>query len=157
MKAEMKYVVVDSEKKGQQLFVFPTGIEYDDFVKVLNYIRYGDGRTWFCTKYSLVNSGVIDNSNVAQVIETEMKYIVMNSAEAGKQLFIFPKSVDHDRMADVLSEVEQLIEGVFDNFYRTPVSAGFTDGKDCYGKSESLNLKSNPKDTELLKYGGSKK
>ena len=31
-----------------------------------------------------------------------------------------------------------------------PISAGFTNGETCYGRSESLNLDSRPEDTAYL-------
>jgi hypothetical protein len=86
-----------------------------------------------------------------------MKYIVTKSEEAGKQLFIFPKAIDHDRMAHVLSEIAELVDAEYDNFYRKPVSAGFTNGKSCYGRSETLSLPSDKADDQLLRASGALK
>ena len=38
---QMKYVVVQSEKHGKQLFVFPIDIDHDRFAEVLSYIKTG--------------------------------------------------------------------------------------------------------------------
>lgn len=79
----------------------------------------------------------------------EMKYVVVKTADGGEQMFIFPKSVDHNRFTEVLSYIK---EGDLDwkRPLRTPISAGFTDGRRCYGQSESLRLASRKCDAELL-------
>lgn len=87
-------------------------------------------------------------------MNNEMKYVVVNSKEAGDQIFIFPKNINHDAFAEVLSYLKHGNWQNWERIYRRPVSAGFTDGVTCYGKSESLNLKSDPRDTNLLKAGG---
>jgi hypothetical protein len=155
MTTGLKFVVVESTEFGKHTFAFPSSIEHDHLAKVADYLRHGDGRNWKRVKCTLVASGVIGQGAESlknQFLATEMKYIVTDSDEGGKQLFIFPKNLNHDRVADVLSEVKEAINGeLADNFYREPVSAGFTDGKTCYGKSESLDLKSDKGDTALLK------
>lgn len=82
----------------------------------------------------------------------EMKYIVTRNLEkeSKEEIFIFPKSVDHDCMAEVLEHIKNKSWGNWFREPRLPVSAGFTDGKTCYGRSESLNLNSRPQDTEFL-------
>lgn len=65
-------------------------------------------------------------------------------------MVVFSKHVDHDKMAEA---VERLTEGNHNSWYRPmyrPMSAGFTDGSKCYGRSETLNLDSNPCDKEYL-------
>ena len=85
----------------------------------------------------------------------EMKYVVVESDECGEQLVIFLKNIDHDQMAEILSYIKH--GGVrWTRPIRMPISAGFTDGNHCYGRSELLNLKSRPEDTALLKAGGMK-
>jgi len=84
----------------------------------------------------------------------EMKYVVVDSDEQGEQMFVFPKNVDHDRFAEVLSNIRYGGDRSWNRIYREPVSAGFTDGKTCYGRSESLNLDSRKTDTVLLSAGG---
>ena len=85
----------------------------------------------------------------------EMKYVVVESDEQGEQMFIFPENVDHDRMAETLSSIRHGGRQ-WNRIYRKPVSAGFTDGVTCYGRSETLDLNSRPADTQLLRTGSSK-
>ena len=86
----------------------------------------------------------------------EMKYVVVESDEAGEQLFIFPKGIDHDEFASVLSYIKHGGQN-WTRPCRLPVSAGFTDGARCYGRSETLGLESRKTDTELLQNGGAKR
>ena len=81
---------------------------------------------------------------------TEMKYVVVD-AEGDEQLFIFPKTIDHDRFADVLNFIKVGHDRDWKRIYRKPISAGFTDGVTCYGRSESLHLESRKQDTLLLR------
>lgn len=86
----------------------------------------------------------------------EMKYVVVKSDECGEQLFIFPKSINHDDFAEPLSYIKHRAgHGAnWERVFRQPVSAGFTDGVKCYGRSETLDLDSRPQDTALLLKGG---
>lgn len=88
----------------------------------------------------------------------EMKYVVVEvdvDGEASEQLFTFPKTIDHDRFAEVLSYIKTGSDRNWNREFRKPVSAGFTDGHTCYGKSESLDLSSRKDiDTALLLAGG---
>ena len=80
----------------------------------------------------------------------EMKYIVTRNEEGKEEIFVFPKSVNHDCMAEVLGFIKNKTYGNWERGFRKPVSAGFTDGKTCYGESLSLDIESRPQDTELL-------
>lgn len=84
----------------------------------------------------------------------EMKYVVVDSKEAGRQLFTFPKNINHSEFAEILSYIKTGGTNTWVRVYRKPVSAGFTDGLTCYGRSESLDLSCLPSDTELLRKGG---
>lgn len=87
----------------------------------------------------------------------EMKYIVtQRDTELDgvfiEEIFIFPKSVNHDCFAEVVNCIKNETHGNWHRVRRTVISAGFTDGVKCYGHSESLNLNSRKElDTELLK------
>lgn len=83
----------------------------------------------------------------------EMKYVVVEDKSGSEQLIVFPKVFDHDAFADVLSYI-RVGGSNWRREFRKPVSAGFTDGKRCYGRSETLNLNSRHVDTDLLQKGG---
>ena len=83
-------------------------------------------------------------------MSTEMKYVVVRSDEQGEQLFIFPKNINHDDFADVLGYIKFHKGRDWERIFRKPVAAGFTDGRVCYGRSETLGLDSRPQDTALL-------
>ena len=84
----------------------------------------------------------------------EMKYVVVESEEQGKQLFIFPTNINHNEFAEILSYIKVGSPQNWTRAYREPISAGFTDGSTCYGKSESLDLESAKTDTALMLKGG---
>jgi hypothetical protein len=81
-----------------------------------------------------------------------MKYIVM-ILDGEESIFLFPRTVDHDRFAEGM---EAIRFGGNQDWKRKLrggeiVSAGFVDGGNCYGHSETLNLESRGEaDTELL-------
>lgn len=80
-----------------------------------------------------------------------MKYICTSDSDGKEEIFIFPKTVDHDAMAEVLGHIKNHTHGNWERIMRTPVSAGFvTPGGQCLGGSITLNLRSRPEDTELL-------
>ena len=85
----------------------------------------------------------------------EMKYVVTKTQDGPEQIFIFEKSIDHDRFYEVLSYIKEGHDRNWLRDLRELISAGFTDGKTCWGKSESLNKNSRPKeDTILLQTSG---
>ncbi len=86
----------------------------------------------------------------------EMKYVVATSEEQGEQLFVFPKNINHNNFAEILSYIKIGSDHNWKRVRRKPISAGFTDGVKCYGRSESLNLDSRAEDTALLQRGGCK-
>ena len=85
----------------------------------------------------------------------EMKYVVTKTKDGPEQIFIFEKDIDHDRFYEVLSYIKEGHDRDWNREFRELISAGFTDGKTCWGKSESLNKDSRPKeDTALLETPG---
>ena len=85
----------------------------------------------------------------------EMKYVVTKTKDGPEQIFIFEKDIDHDRFYEVLSYIKEGHDRDWNREFRKLISAGFTDGKTCWGKSESLNKNSRPKeDTILLQTSG---
>ena len=84
-----------------------------------------------------------------------MKYIVAQNEESEQneiRIFIFEKGIDHDKFGITLGY--GIRAGTRSNWWTEswrPISAGFTDGNTCYGRSETLNLDSDPiRDTNLL-------
>lgn len=81
-----------------------------------------------------------------------MKYIRTATDDEKHEIFIFPKSVDHDCMMEMLARIKNTTTGRWERIRRVPVSAGFVDGNGtCYGESFTLGIGSDPTDTELLK------
>lgn len=87
----------------------------------------------------------------------EMKYVVTQTFDEDEQedMFIFPRHFDHDVFSEVLSYIKTGGER-WERKIRKPISAGFTDGICCYGRSETLDLDSRPCDSDLLAMGGRK-
>jgi len=71
-----------------------------------------------------------------------MKYIV-TEREGVEEMFVFPDTINHDCMAEVLDRIKDRTTGNWQYIDRTPISAGFisVDGE-CYGRSETLRLDS---------------
>lgn len=81
----------------------------------------------------------------------DFKYVVTQVEGCPEQIFVFPKTIDHDQFAEVLSHLKEGPDRNWTRPYRKPISAGFTDGVNCYGKSESLGIGSRLTDSDLLK------
>jgi hypothetical protein len=82
-----------------------------------------------------------------------MKYIVMALADK-EEIFIFPRTVDHDRMKEACEIIRFGSERNWNRNYCQGecISAGFVDNGICHGRSETLNLNSRgDKDTDLLR------
>jgi hypothetical protein len=81
-----------------------------------------------------------------------MKYIVMALSDV-EEIFVFPRSVDHDRMVEACEAIRFGDHRTWDRKYRDGevISAGFVDESICHGSSETLGLPSRgEKDTRLL-------
>lgn len=82
-----------------------------------------------------------------------MKYIVVE-LDGRETIFVFPRMVDHDRMAEALEAIRFGYEHDWSRRIATQgriVSAGFVDDGRCHGRSETLNRDSRGElDTELL-------
>ena len=85
-----------------------------------------------------------------------MKYICMEGKDGKLEIFLFPRSIDHDAMAEVLDGIKNHTQGNWERVFRYPVSAGFVDHTGtCHGLSETLGLEANgSRDTELLTQQG---
>jgi len=84
-----------------------------------------------------------------------MKYLV-TVLDGEEVVFVFPRTVDHDRMAEAL---EAIRFGTSRDWCRKlreseVIAAGFIDHGVCHGASETLNIKSRgAADTVLLDSG----
>ena len=80
--------------------------------------------------------------------ERQMKYVTASVSHPDREkeaeyIFIFPEFINHNQFADTMRRMrdsssygnEQLLD------FRI-VGAGFTDGKQCWGRSETLNCDS---------------
>lgn len=79
-----------------------------------------------------------------------MKYIVTKTEGGVEELFMFPKSINHDCMAEVLGRIKDQSYGSWRRVYREPIAAGFITGTCCHGRSETLNLDSRGRLDEML-------
>lgn len=80
-----------------------------------------------------------------------MKYICMSTEHRTEEIFVFPKSIDHDAMAEALSGIKDSTRGAWSRVFRVPISAGFVyKTGTCYGESETLGLESREEDTAIL-------
>lgn len=72
-----------------------------------------------------------------------MKYIVMALADQ-EEIFVFPRTIDHDRMKEACETIRFGDERNWNRKYRQGecVSAGFIDNGVCHGRSETLGLSS---------------
>jgi hypothetical protein len=71
-----------------------------------------------------------------------MKYIVTQH-EGIEEMFVFPDTINHDCMAEVISRIKNHSHGNWKRVPRRPISAGFiTVEGECYGRSETLRLDS---------------
>ena len=80
----------------------------------------------------------------------EMKYVVTRDEDGKEHLFIFPKCFNHDQFSEVLSYIKVGSEHNWERQFQEVISAGFTDGVSCYGRSESLDIDSRSEDSLLL-------
>lgn len=85
-----------------------------------------------------------------------MKYIVTENWDDNrkKEIFIFDESINHDHMMEMLSRIKRDVGNGWERQHREAVSAGFYDGRRCHGRSETLNLNSNPEDIKLIRSRG---
>ena len=82
-----------------------------------------------------------------------MKYVVTKDENGKEELFMFPKAINHNDFADAVQRIKTYVNGNprdWIRLKRTPVAAGFTDGKHCTGRSETLNLNSRGRLDEML-------
>lgn len=79
-----------------------------------------------------------------------MKYIVTLDENDIEEIFIFPESVNHDVFANSVGRMKNQSHGSWVRITRDPISAGFTDGTTCWGRSETLGIDSRPEEDARL-------
>lgn len=136
-----------------EYFVLPDSISEESAKELLGRIRNKTWGMWERLPRQVTSIEKFDPQTFKPVssVYNKFKYISTTSKEAGDQIFLFSKFVDHDCMYEVIKHFEQ--EGSTDHDFRRKLGAGFTDFKTCYGRSETLNLNSRDDlDTALLVY-----
>lgn len=176
-----KYITTQDEDGNEEVFLFPTAVHHDAMAEAIEALEgrtpegepdwvfrqpvaagfvNNDGRCYGVSETLSLESRTRDSQYLAQQLgaaegpstkEEMMKYIVTKNEEGKEEIFVFPKAVNHDAMAEMLARIKNQTHGNWRRVTRTPVSAGFVraDGS-CYGHSESLNLASRPEDAKLL-------
>lgn len=136
----MKYIqALNIDTTVIEHFFISNTVDTEEFIKSLNYIKSGWHHNW-----KRVARDVRKIENISKLsFEHRMKYIVTENENGIKEIFIFDKNINHDYMYEA-------IQGLNEELHKA-ISAGFTDGLSCYGRSETLNLDSNPDDFELTK------
>jgi len=81
-----------------------------------------------------------------------MKFITTQDENGKVDLFMFPRSIDHDAMAEAIQGIRNKTHGDWERIYRKPISAGFVENGKCFGRSETLGLEARKDDTALLRY-----
>lgn len=134
----IKVQAINEETNNLMNFFISQNISnLDEFKDCLNYIRYGYHRNWRQVKHTPILDEV-----VIGLPRTELKYITVQNESDEIYIIVFDKSINHDYMYLAVSHMGEE--------YLRKLSAGFTDGLSCYGRSETLNLDSNPDDFKLI-------
>lgn len=135
------YLVKAQNQKTNQVEIYycSDSVPLKEFKESLSWIKDGWERNW-----ERVNREIIEvQENVIPTFHNEMKYITTINENSIKEIFFFEKHINHDYFYEVVGHMEDQ--------FRKKVSAGFTNGVSCYGRSETLNLDSDSNDFELTK------
>lgn len=90
------------------------------------------------------------------MFEAKMKYVAVSVKHPGREkereyIFIFPEFINHDNYLETIRRCQDRSD--YCNPKRvefTLVGAGFTDGKQCWGNSETLRCKSRGEEDSKL-------
>lgn len=91
---------------------------------------------------------VVSFRGTRKVYEQQMKYISASvthpdSEKEVEYIFIFPNFINHNRFAENMRRMRDSSSYGRDQYMNFRiVGAGFTDGKQCWGRSETLNCDS---------------
>ena len=84
-----------------------------------------------------------------------LKYIVTQDEDGTEDIFVFPKRYNHDDFASDINGLRVRDPNNHREWKRhrkEPIAAGFVDGLDCHGRSETLDLASRgQRDSMLLR------
>ena len=135
------YLVKAQNQKTNQVEIYycSASIPLEEFKESLSYIKDGRKRNWECVKREIIEI----QENITLTSCNEMKYVTTINEDSIKEIFLFEKHINHDWFYEVV--------GHMDDQFRKRSNAGFTNGVSCYGRSETLNLDSDPTDFELTK------
>ena len=132
----------------REIFILPSSFSDTDVADALFRIRNNTRGYWFRME-RLVSESKEFVYNRDTPLAFEMKYIVTKDGLGQDRIFIFSKTVNHDCFKQVVNDFVNDDDMGQDSYMRV-ISAGFTDLKTCYGRSETLNLDSLSEDTDLL-------
>ena len=134
-----KIKAINEKTKQIETYYCSSSVPLEEFKESLSWIKHGHHRNWERVKREVIEI----EENVTLTFRNEMKYICTIDEDNQKQIFFFEKHINHDWFYEVISHM--------DDQFRRKVSAGFTNGISCYGRSETLNLDSSAQDFELTK------
>ena len=130
---------INTKTNAIEIFYCSSSVPLEEFKQSLSWIKDGWKRNWERVKREIIEV----QENVIPTFHSEMKYVCTIDEENKKEIFFFEKHINHDWFYEVV--------GHMDDQFRRKSSAGFTNGVSCYGRSETLNLDSDPTDFELTK------
>lgn len=82
------------------------------------------------------------------MFERQLKYVVASVTHSGvskekEYIFIFPEFINHNHFAESMRRMRDSSDYGNQQWMKFEiVAAGFTDGKQCWGRSETLNKES---------------
>lgn len=136
---------------AKEIFIIPSEFDFKEVSDSLFRIRNNTRGYWFQMERLVSNNETLfTHGNPETPVPYEMKYITTKDSQGLERIFIFSKSVNHDCFLQIVNDL--FGEDFEINGYMRILSAGFTDFKTCYGRSETCNKDSRKEDTELLKH-----
>lgn len=130
----------------REVFLIPSSFDIKEVADALFLIRNQTRGDWFRMQRLVSESKEFVLKN--ETLPFEMKYITTKNYLGQEFIFLFSKTINHDCFYQVVNELVGDEMGL--DTYMIVVSAGFTDLKTCYGRSETLNKDSRSVDTDLL-------
>lgn len=131
-------ILIKVKSPGIEEFYISNTVPSDSFKDAIDRIKRNSGGNSSRVKVEEVE--ILNTTSVD--IVSEMKYISTINEEGIKEIFIFPSFINHSDMYRTILTI--------DSQFRKEIGAGFTNGIDCYGRSETLNLNSNSEDHLLI-------